>query len=210
MEEKTRLPELTPPNLRVGGVTMIVAAAAMPPLAWMLASSASSLGGLLLAPVGWAVIALVGYAVLGRTVESRKFAVLVTGCAALWAIVLSAAFWFIVRREFDAASPVAVWGKLAPADVMSLFGLGAATTGATYGFFSGIRYRDLPRTFPRALRASAWAVLPALALCLLVFGFNIANRYAAFALLAPFVVALAVTAVAKAMEQPATTPSGIS
>ena len=201
MEEKTRLPELTPPPLRVGGTVMIVASAAVPALAWMLASSVQSLLGLLLAPVGWAIIAVAGYAVLGRNPEARKFAMLVCGCAALWTVVLSAGFWFLGQR---AAGIVSI------EDVMAIFGVAVGATGATYGFFSGIRYRDLPRTFGRALRAAAWASLPSVALCLVVFEFRIVNEYAAFAILAPFALAFAVTAIARAARPPATTPSGIS
>jgi hypothetical protein len=85
----------------------------------------------------------------------------------------------------------------------------AAATGATFGFFSGIRYRRIPNTFPRALRAAAWASVPSVALSCAVFSFQIGNRYAAFAILAPFVLALAVTGVSQLVvkPQPETTPA---
>ena len=201
MEEKTRLPELTSPPLRVGGTVMIIASAAVPALAWMIAGSIQSLGALVLAPVGWAIVALAGYAALGRSTESRKFAVLVCGCAALWTVVLSIGFWPLGRR---AAGIVSI------EEVMAIFGVAVGATGATYGFFSGIRYRDLPRTFGRALRAAAWACLPSVALSLAVFGFRIVNEYAAFTILAPFALTFAVTAVARAAQPPATRPSGRS
>jgi hypothetical protein len=211
MEIKTQLPEMTPAPLRIGGVVMIIATAAVPPLAWTLASAQVSLAGLLVAGSAWAVIALVGYFAMGRTADSKTFAVLVCGCAAVWTVVLSIGFWFLVRREFGVDSPVTLGGgAMAPDEVMKLFGVAAAATGATYGFFSAVRYRDLPRTFPRTLRAAAWAAVPSVALSLAVYSFNIANRYAAFAILAPVVLALAVTAVTMAVPRPATTPAGIS
>ena len=211
MEEKTRLPEMTPPHLRLAGIVMIIASAAVPWLAWSFASSVLSLGGLALAAVGWAVIALAGYLGMRRSAEARRFAVLVCGCAALWTVVLSVGFWFLVRRAIGTASPVSLeGGKVSANDVMALFGVVAAATGAIYGFFSGIRYRELPRSFGRALRAAAWACLPAVALSLVVFEADIANRYAAFAILAPIALALVVTAIVRAVPAPATTPSGRS
>ena len=211
MEQKTRLPELTPPHLRLAGIVMIVASAAVPWLAWSFASSVLSLGGLSLAAVGWAIIALAGYLGMRRSTEARDFAVLVCGCAALWAVVLSVGFWFLVRGQIGTASPVSLeGGKVSSNDVMALVGVVAAATGAIYGFFSGIRYRELPRGFGRALRAAAWASLPSVALSLAVFETEILNRYAAFAILAPIVLALALTAIVRAVRGPATTPSGRS
>jgi hypothetical protein len=209
MEDKTKLPEMTPPHLRVGGVAMIIATAAVPPMAWKFANDSVSLGGLFVALSAWAVIALVGYLGLGRSTEAKKFALLVVGCGALWSIVLSVGFWYVVRGAVGVDDPLAIGSALPVDEIMALFGVTAAATGATFGFFSGIRYRAIPNTFPRAIRAAAWASVPSVAMSLAVFSFQIANRYAAFAILAPFVLALAVTGVSQLVvkPQPETTPA---
>jgi heme/copper-type cytochrome/quinol oxidase subunit 4 len=211
MDDKTRLPDLTPRSLRFGGLLLILLTAAVPALGWTFATSVVSLAGLFIAASAWAALALAGYLAMGRDNESRVFALLICGCGALWAVVLTAAFWFLVRGEFDVASPVALTnGRMPPGEIMALCGVAAAATGATYGYFSAIRYRDVPRTLSRSLRACAWALVPSVALCLAVFGTDLVNRYALFAIAAPLVLALAVTAVAAAMPRRVTTPAGIS
>jgi hypothetical protein len=211
MDDKTRLPDLTPRNLRFGGLFMIILAAAVPALAWEFAASVLSLAGLFIGASAWAAIALIGYLAMGRNGDSRTFSLLICGCGALWAAVLTAAFWFLVRGQLGVSSPVPLTdGRMPPGDVMALCGVAAAATGATYGYFSAIRYRDLPRTLNRALRAAAWALIPSIALCLAVFGTDLRNRYALFAVAAPLVLALAVTAVSAAMPRKITTPDGIS
>jgi len=205
MEEKTRLPELTPARLRFGGIVLVVLCAAVPVLAWTFATSVVSLFGLLLAASCWAALALVFYFALGRSAPVRTMAVLVSGCAAVWTVLLSAGFWFLVRDQFGIDTPVALYmGKASPGDVMSLFGVAVAATGATYGFFSCTRYGALPRAITRSLRASMWASLPTVALSLAVFETAIVNRYAMYAIFAPFVLALAVTAVARMSPSKAT------
>jgi heme/copper-type cytochrome/quinol oxidase subunit 4 len=211
MDDKTRLPDLTPRSLRFGGLVMIILTAAVPALAWTFAASVLSLGGLFIGAAAWAAIALLGYLAMGRNEDSRTFAILICGCGALWAVVLTAAFWFLVRGQLDVSSPVPLTdGRMPPGEIMALCGVAAAATGATYGYFSAIRYRDLPRTFSRALRAFAWALVPSMALCLAVFGTDLLNRYVLFAVGAPLALALAVTAVAAAMPRRVTTPAGIS
>ncbi len=211
MDDKTRLPDLTPRSLRFGGLFMIILAAAVPALAWEFAASVLSLAGLFIGASAWAAIALFGYLAMGRNGDSRTFSLLICGCGALWAGVLTAAFWFLVRGQLGVSSPVPLTdGRMPPGDIMALCGVAAAATGATYGYFSAIRYRDLPRTMTRSLRAAAWALIPSVALCLAVFGTDLRNSYALFAVAAPLVLALAVTAVSAAVPRRITTPDGIS
>ncbi len=107
MDDKTRLPDMTPRSLRFGGLFMIILAAAVPALAWEFATSVVSLAGLFVAASAWAAIALFGYLLLGRDSAARVFSLLICGCGALWAVVLTTTFWFLVRGEFDVSSPVA-------------------------------------------------------------------------------------------------------
>ncbi len=212
IDDKTRLPDLTPRSLRFGGLFMIILAAAVPALAWEFAASVLSLAGLFIGASAWAAIALLGYLAMGRNGDSRTFSLLICGCGALWAGVLTAAFWFLVRGQLGVSSPVPLTdGRMPPGDIMALCGVAAAATGATYGYFSAIRYRDLPRTaHPLAARRGMGAHTLGRALPRRVRRRPARTRYALFAVAAPLVLALAVTAVSAAVPRRITTPDGIS